>query len=435
MIGQKYEILVYFAWNFSKIGVVDLAFFIARRTARSAPGNRPGVMERIAVGAVAVSVAVMIVTLAVVMGFKREIAYRLSGLSAHAVVTDRRSVGALDAHPVLRTERLEELIASVPGYVAAAPYALCGGIVRTADAVEETVLKGVGPEYDLAFFGESLVAGELPRIGDTVRTKDVLLSRTMAERLALGVGDRVEMLFVGSDVAPRRDRFRISGIYASGMDEMDAAVALTDIRNVQRLSEWGPDEVTGYELRAADLDASGAFAAELGERLFYDDGDQTQNLSVVSLQELYPHVFDWLKAHDVNAAVIVAIMLAVAFFNMASALLILVFERVRMIGLLKALGMTDGGLRRLFLYRAAFVALRGAAWGNAVGLGLCFVQGAFHLVRLDAEGYLLSVVPVDVGWGWWLALNAGALAAVVALSVLPASAIASVKPEETIRYE
>ncbi len=219
------------------------------------------------------------------------------------------------------------------------------------------------------------------------------------------------------------------------MDEMDAAVALTDIRNVQRLSEWGPDEVTGYELRAADLDAAGAFAAELGERLFYDDGDETQNLSVVSLQELYPHVFDWLKAHDVNAAVIVAIMLAVAFFNMASALLILVFERVRMIGLLKALGMTDGGLRRLFLYRAAFVALRGAAWGNAVGLGLCFVQGAFHLVRLDAEGYLLSVVPVDVGWGWWLALNAGALAAVVALSVLPASAIASVKPEETIRYE
>ena len=435
MIGQKYEILVYFAWNFTKIGVVDLAFFIARRTARSAPGNRPGVMERIAVGAVAVSVAVMVVTLAVVMGFKREVAYRLSGLSAHAVVTDVRSVGTVAAHPVLRTERLEELIASVPGFVAAAPYALCGGVVRTDDAVEEALLKGVGPEYDLAFFGESLVAGALPRIGDTVRTKDVLLSRTMAERLALGAGDRVEMLFVGGDAAPRRDRFRISGIYASGMDEMDAALILTDIRNVQRLSDWAPDEVTGYELRTSGLDGAEAFAEELESRLFYDDAEETQNLSVASLQELYPHVFDWLKAHDVNAAVIIAIMLSVAFFNMASALLILVFERVRMIGLLKALGMTGGALRRLFLYRAAFVALRGAVWGNVAGLGLCFAQQAFHLVRLDAEGYLLSEVPVAVGWEWWLALNVGALAAAVALAVIPASAISSVKPDETMRYE
>ena len=414
---------------------MNLSFFIARRMARPSPENRPGVMERIAVVSVALGVAVMILALAVILGFKREVAAKMTGFAGHVAVTDVRGVGTLDAEPVVRSAHVEELIRTTEGFRAMAPYALRGGIVRTADAVEGIVLKGVDGSFDWRFFREWLTEGELPRVGDSVRTKDALLSRTLADRLRLGVGDRVEMLFVEPGELPRRDRFKVSGIYASGLEDMDGAVVLTDLRNVQRLAEWTPEKVSGYEILLDDLAGADAFAARLSDALLYDESDDTRNLVATSVMERYPNIFDWLRAHDVNGAVIVVIMLVVAFFNMASALMILVLERTRMIGLLKAFGMSDGPLRRIFLWRAAFITLRGLAWGNAAGVGLCLLQRATHLVKLDAEGYLLSEVPVALGWGWWLLLNAGFVAAIVALLVVPACVVSTVKPEETIRYE
>lgn len=414
---------------------MSLAFFIARRIARPAPGCKPGVMERIAVMSVALGIAVMILALAVIMGFKREVAHKMEGFAAHVSVTDVRGVDALDAEPVRRSARIEELIRTTEGFRTLAPYAVKGGIVRTPDAVGEVMLKGVERDYDWSCFREWLVEGELPRVGDSVRTKDILLSRSLADRMLLGVGDKVEMLFVDPGELPRRDRFKVAGIYASGMEEMDDAVVVTDLRNVQRLSDWSADEISGYEIRVRSLDEATAFARTLDRRLLYDDSDETANLVATSVTERYANIFDWLRAHDVNGAVIVIIMLVVAFFNMTSALLILVLERTRMIGLLKALGMASGQLRRIFLWRAAFVALRGLVWGNAVGLGLCLLQHWTHAVKLDSEGYLLSEVPVALDWGWWIALNAGFLAAIVALLVIPTSVVSRVKPEETIRYE
>ena len=403
---------------------MNLSFFIARRMARPSPENRPGVMERIAVVSVALGVAVMILALAVILGFKREVAAKMTGFAGHVAVTDVRGVGTLDAEPVVRSAHVEELIRTTEGFRAMAPYALRGGIVRTADAVEGIVLKGVDGSFDWRFFREWLTEGELPRVGDSVRTKDALLSRALAE-----------MLFVEPGELPRRDRFKVSGIYASGLEDMDGAVVLTDLRNVQRLAEWTPEKVSGYEILLDDLAGADAFAARLSDALLYDESDDTRNLVATSVMERYPNIFDWLRAHDVNGAVIVVIMLVVAFFNMASALMILVLERTRMIGLLKAFGMPDGQLRRIFLWRAAFITLRGLAWGNAAGVGLCLLQRATHLVKLDAEGYLLSEVPVALGWGWWLLLNAGFVAAIVALLVVPACVVSTVKPEEAIRYE
>lgn len=414
---------------------MNLEFFIARRTAASTPGNKPGVMVRIAVVSVALSVAVMILSLAVIMGFKREVTYKLTGFAAHAVVTDIRGVGTLDSEPVRRTEALERVIRGVEGFAAMHPYAVKGGIVKTPDAVQGVMLKGVDTAYDWSFFAGNLQEGALPRVGDSLRNKDLLISRRMADKLQLGVDDRVEMLFVEPGERPRRDRFRISGIYASGMDELDDVTALTDLRNVQRLAEWGADEISGYEVYTDDFAKVDVFSRRLGRTLLYDESDDTQNLAVSSVRELYPNIFDWLAAHDVNAAVIIGIMLVVAFFNMTSALLILVLERTRMIGLLKTLGMRNGALRRIFLYRAAFITLRGLLWGNAAGLLLCAIQKYFHVVKLSSEGYLLSEVPIALEWGWWLALNAGVVAVIVALLVLPTYILSSVKPEQTIRYE
>ena len=359
---------------------MNLSFFIARRMAQPAPGNKPGVMERIAVVSVALGMAVMILAMAVIMGFKREVARKMTGFAAHVAVTDIRGVNALDAQPVRRSAHVEELIRRTDGFVAMAPYAVKGGIVRTADAVGEVMLKGVEADYDWSYFREWLVAGELPRVGGEVRTKDILLSRTLADKLLLGVGDKVEMLFVEPGEMPRRDRFKVAGVYESGMEEMDGVVVVTDIRNVQRLSEWGPDEISGYEILTRSLAGADTFARTLGRTLLYDDAEDSENLAVTSVRERYANIFDWLKAHDVNAAVVIVIMLVVAFFNMTSALLILVLERTRMIGLLKALGMRE----RL---PAAHLPLAGVAGDPAgAGVGQCRRTGVVPRAEMDASG-------------------------------------------------
>ena len=236
-------------------------------------------------------------------------------------------------------------------------------------------------------------------------------------------------------MSPRRDRFKVSGIYATGMDEFDRSVAMTDLRNVQRLADWSSEEVSGYEVTLADFLQAEDFSRRLNDMLLDSDREAFWDLTARSAQERFPTVFDWLKTHDVNAAVILVIMVVVAVFNMATALLTLVLERTRMIGLLKTMGMNNASLRRIFLYRALMLILRGVVWGNAIGLGICLLQYYFHLIPLDPEGYMLSEVPVAFGVGWWLALNAGVVAVILTLLMLPASIISQVKPVEAIRYD
>lgn len=414
---------------------MNLEYFIARRLDRPSDGSRPGVMVRIAVVAVAVSVAVMILALSVIMGFKREITRKVVGFTAHAEVADIRSLRSLDVQSIRRGGEVERIIRSVDGFSSLSPYAVRGAIVRTDEGMQGVMLKGVDGAYDWSFLEGHLVAGALPRVGDSIRTKDVLIGRVVADELALGVGDRVEMLFVEPGEAPRRDRFRVSGIYDSGMEEMDRQVTMTDLRNVQRLSGWDADEISGYEVRVSEFSALDAFTRRLGHELLYSESEQTRNVAASSVRDRFPNIFDWLKAHDVNAAVIIVIMTVVALFNMTSALLILVLERTRMIGLLKAMGMTDRALQRIFLYRALGIVLRGLIWGNLVGLGMVFAQRTFHLVRLDAAGYLLSEVPVAFGWGWWLALNLGVAAVILLLLAVPAYIVSYIRPDESIRYQ
>lgn len=414
---------------------MSLEFQIARRMARPTEGRKRSVMERIAVISVALSLSVMILALAVVYGFKREIGASMSGFSSHVVVTDLRAMQRTDAQPIRMTPSLEAMLKADEGVLHMQRYARRGGIIRTADAVEGVMLKGVGAEYDWSHFERWLVEGALPRVGDSIRTKDLLLSKTLAEKLEVQVGDRVEMLFVEEGSTPYRDRFKIVGLYASGMEELDNTTIMTDLRNVQRLSMWEEDQISGYEIYSTSLAEGEALAARLDHQLLYDEEVEADNVTAFWVQDLYPQIFDWLKTHDVNAVVILVIMLVVAFFNMSAALLILVLERIRMIGVLKALGMQNGSLRKVFLYRATMIALRGFAWGNGIGLAICWLQDHFHLLKLDAEGYILSAVPIALEWGWWLLLNVGFAVAIILLMLLPTSVVATVKPDETMRYE
>ncbi|MDR2912053.1 MAG: FtsX-like permease family protein [Alistipes sp.] len=472
-----------------------------------------GVMVRIAVATVAVSLAVMIVAVAVIMGFRGEITGKIAAFTGHLRVQALDYGGSVESDPIELSAGLEAALADIPGVRSVAPYALQGGLMKPAEAPRGVVHKGVGAGYDLSFFAGCLVAGELPRIvaegdlggdgggsgadggdgsgggGGAVRHKDILISAAVARVLRLEVDDRVEMLFVSADRPPRRDRFRVCGLFSSGLGEMDDTFAITDIANVQRLNRWTAGQVAGYEVFLADVSDSdsglGAFlggvfggASEgdsdggLDGRGGVSDGDRADRsglkggqaglgrglqgldefeervveaarpydtgeppLMVRSVAGDFPQLFDWLATHDVNAAVIIAIMIVVALVSMTSALLIVVLERIRMIGILKTLGMRNGAVRRIFVMRAAVIVAWGLMFGNFFGIVGALAQGRWGFLKLDAEGYFLSQVPVALDWWWIIALNVGSMAVIVAAMILPTTIVSRVTPSESVRYQ
>lgn len=409
-------------------------WFIARRIS-SRRGGRNNIMVRIATLTVAVGMAVMILALAVVTGFRREVTAKLVGFGSHVRIVSLHSNASLETDPVRVDTALMESIARLPDFASIAPYAVKGGMIKTPDAIQGVALKGIGPDYALAFLRDHLVAGVLPAVGGPTRGKELLISANIARMLELEVDDRVEMLFISSSRPVRRDRFKVCGIYSTGMEELDDAMTFTDIRNVQRLNGWDAGQVTGYEVMTSDFGRLDEFAEAVYGAVF-DQADRTSDvLKVEDVVSLNPNTFDWLRAHNVNAAVIIVIMLLVAFLNMVSAMLIILLEKTSMIGLLKALGMRNRAVQHIFMLRSLAIVWRGVLWGNAVGSGLALLQRYTGLVRLDSTGYMLSRVPIHFGWDWWLALNAGVPLVMLFLMVIPARAVSAVRPERTMRYQ
>ena len=291
---------------------INTELFISRRIS-SRKGGRENIMVRIATLTVAVGMAVMILALAVVTGFKREVTAKLVGFGSHVRIVSLHSNASLETDPVTVDTALMESVARLPRFASVAPYAVKGGMIKTPEAIQGVALKGIGPDYDTAFLQEHLVVGSLPAVGGEVRSKELLVSANIARMLGLAVDDRVEMLFISSSRPVRRDRFKVCGIYSTGMEELDNAMTFTDIRNVQRLNGWNGEQVTGYEVMTTDFSRLDEFAEAVYGAVF-DNADRTSDvLKVEDIVSLNPNTFDWLRAHNVNAAVIIVIMLLVPF--------------------------------------------------------------------------------------------------------------------------
>ncbi len=414
---------------------LNTEFFIARRIS-SPEGGRRNVMVRIATLTVAVGMAVMIIALAVISGFKKDITDKLVGFGAHIrIVNLQGGANSFEMPPVTFDPALMEALGGIEGFGSAAPYAIKGGMIKTPDAIQGIALKGVGADYDMTFFGEALLEGALPEAGGAERKKDLLVSRALADMLQLKVGDRVEILFVGSSRPVRRDLFKVCGIYSSGLDEMDRVMTFTDIRNVQRLNGWAENQITGYEVMTSDFGDLARFGDDVYGVVFDFAGSSTDVLKVEDVVGMNPNTFDWLRAHDVNAAVVIIIMLLVALLNMISAMLIILLEKTSMIGTLKALGMTNGAVRRIFLIRSLRIVLTGMLWGNIAGVGICLIQKYTGLLKLDSTGYLVSEVPIDLGWEWLLPLDIGVPLVMALLLMIPAMVVSGIRPEKTIRFQ
>lgn len=413
-------------------------YMLAERTARYEKGSRSTVMMRLASVTVGLGIAVMIITLSVVAGFREQINGALRGMMADMTICDVSGFMRQESEAVVPSAEFVAEVGAIKGVRSVAPQVTLNGMAKSGDNVAGLQIKGIDTEYDTAWWQSVLLEGALPDLAAEHRGKELLLSEATARKLDVAVGDKVEMLFAVGDERPRRDRFKVSGIFRTGLEEMDLRMAVGDVRDVRRIAGWADDEVSGYDVMLAE----GVDAEVVSDEIFqiidrrYDAGDESVGSLVVnSIRERFPVVFDWLKAHSVNARVIIVIIMVVVLFNMAAAMLIMVLDRTAMIGSLKALGMRNRAIRRMFLYRAARLFAVGALWGNVVALALVGVQAVWHPVELNPSGYMLAELPVKVELWRVVLLNVGAMAVTVLTMLLPSAMIARISPSESLKYK
>lgn len=417
---------------------MKIEYMLAERTARYEKGSRSTVMMRLASVTVGLGIAVMIITLSVVAGFRQQINGALRGMMADMTICDVSGFMRQESEAVRPSEEFVREVGALRGVKSISPQVVLNGMAKSGDNVAGLQLKGIDAEYATEWWQSVIVEGSLPDVAAEHRGKELLLSEATAQKLDVAIGDKVEMLFAVGDERPRRDRFKVSGIYRTGLEEMDLRLAVADMRDVRRIAGWADDEVSGYDVMLDD----GADAEAVSDDIFqiidrrYDAGDESVGSLVVnSIRERFPVVYDWLKAHNINARVIIVIIMVVVLFNMAAAMLIMVLDRTAMIGSLKALGMRNGAIRRMFIYRAARLFVAGALWGNVVALVLVGVQAVWHPVELNPSGYMLTYLPVKVELWRVVLLNVGALAVTVVVMLLPSAMIARISPSESLKYK
>lgn len=411
---------------------MNTEFYIAQRLSRRDGGDKAGIMERVATVATAVSIAVIIITLSVVVGFKRDLAELISGATADVTITAPQSGGVVSSVGVPRSEAVERLLMD-ERIERKSRFTTKEGVLKSDDNIVGILLKGVDSLYNTHFYAERIVEGSLPALGGEPRKKEVMLSERVARRMDVGVGERIEMVFVDDKSGVLRDRFVVSGLYNTGVEFIDNSYAITDIRNVARL--YNEDITTGYDVWLREGVDAEHFAEDMDERmleLYFEEGI---NIEAFSMQRIFPHIFGWLATHDVTALVVVVIMIIVALLNMTTSLLIIVMERQRMIGQLRALGMRRSAVVRLFLFRALFILGRGVVWGAIMGLVLVMVQHLWNVIPLPSEGYLLDAVPTAMCWGWWIATIAGVVVTTLLFMLIPAAYSTRISPSVIMRYE
>lgn len=409
--------------------------FIARRLYKSEQGSRnvsrPAVF--IAQLGVALGLAVMLVTIAVSFGFKHEVRDKAVGFSSHLHISNYESAQSYEALPVAADSALWHTLTAMPEVSHVQRYATKAGLFRTDDDFMGYVLKGVGEDYDLSFYAQYLQEGELPQFSDSVASGKILISREIASKLQLGVGDRVDSYFLQGNMRARR--YTVAGIYQTGFSEYDRVFALTDLKAVQALNRWEPDQVTGVEVMLTGFDEVEPMNWELGSLLDRTQDSYGEQYFVQSVTDLNPGLFAWLDVLDMNVLLILVLMVGVAAFTMISGLLILIIERTQFIGVLKALGASNGMVRKTFLYLAMLIIGKGMLWGNVVGLALCALQKFTRLVTLNPQDYYLDCVPIEFNWPLIVTVNVVMFVLSVLILIVPSHLISRIYPTKAMRFE
>lgn len=412
--------------------MTDCKRFIASRLKGSSDGKLSATTGRIAAISVGISVAVMIAAISILAGFKDEIRKKATGFmgSVNLVMPGQSPVN--EQYPFSDSLSYIPEILEIPSVESVNPVAYRSGLVKTQDNIEGLYFKGVDSLYNLSFFKDCLYEGAVPDFTGRV-SNDIMISRRTAAKLGIKVGDALVAYFIGEPVKVRK--FTVCGLFDAQLEEVDTKFAVADIRQIRRLNDWEKSAASSIEVRlspSADIDRVEDKVREI-EAIHSSDADQP--LFVTSVKHIYGHLFDWLALLDLNVVMVLVLMIIVSGFNMISSALILLFEKISMIGLLKALGMTSKQVGGVFLYRSAAVLGKGFVWGNFVGIGLCLLQKWFHIIKLDPVNYFVSYVPIVMKPWQIVLLDVGAFAAILLIVSASSLFISKVSPDRTMRVD
>lgn len=414
---------------------MNLELFIARKIHFSKQGERQATPPaiRIAMIGIALGLAVMILSVAIVIGFKKEVRNKVIGFGSHIQITNFDNNSSYQTKPIAVSDSFLVALKERSGIRHVETFATKPGILKTETDFQGIVLKGVDRQYDWSFFQKNLKEGEVFQLDSAKRSSDVIISRYLSDLVGLKVGDSFLTYFVEEDVRARK--FHITGIYETGFADYDKLFVIADIRQVKRLNGWSDDQVSGVELLVDDYDQVDSLAENLYFELMDKQDREGNTYYVRSIKELNPMIFSWLEVLDINVVVILVLMLAVAGFTMISGLLIIILERTNMIGILKALGENNRSIRKIFLYVSFFLIGKGMLWGNVIGISLCLLQSYTHLIKLDSSIYYLDAVPVDLNVVSLALLNIGTLLVSMLMMLGPSYLITRISPAKSIRFE
>ena len=393
--------------------------------------SRPAI--RISILGVAIGLAVMIVSVSVVLGFKHTIRDKVAGFGSHITVGSFMTLQAGEQLPIQVNDSLMKALASTPGVKHVQRFAVAQGILKTDADFLGVMFKGIGPEYDTTFIHQNLVEGVIPAFSDTVSRQQILISKIIADQLQLHVGDRIFAYFIQDQIRLRR--YTVSGIYQTNLTAFDQNTCFTDLYSAIRLNGWEPDQMNGVEVAVNDFNR-----VDEVEDLYIDNVNRKvdaygETYSSQTIQDSNPQIFSWLELLDLNVWIILALMICVAAFTMISGLLIIILERTSMIGTLKALGAKNRTVRKTFLWFAVFIIGRGLLIGNILGIGLILLQHYTGLVKLDPTTYYVSTVPVELNIPLFLILNLATLALSILVLIGPSYLISRIHPAKSMRYE
>lgn len=406
---------------------MNLPLFIAKRITFNSKRTFSKLIVRIAILGIMLGLAVMILAVAIVKGFKSEIREKVRGFSGDIQITKLDLNTSFENSPFILSTEVMDKIRQETGIADVQAIATKNGIINSGDEIEGVVLKGVDKTYNWTYFKKILVSGRTIDFSDTLKSRSqILISKYTADRLNLKVGDDFLMYFIENSL--RKRKFQIAGIYDLGVEEVDKVFVIGDIALIRSLNNWNSLEVGGYELRVSKFDELEPVADKV-----YEDLDI--ELKSYTIKEYYPAIFEWLSLLDVNTQVILVLMIAVAVINMISALLIMILERTNMIGILKALGSSNWSVRKIFMYNAAYLIGLGLFLGNVLGIGLGLFQHYTHFFTLDQASYYISFVPVQLDFQDILLLNAGTLTISLFVLLIPSMLVTRISPLKAIRFK
>ena len=417
---------------------MNTELFIARKLffEKSNQGFLSQKVIRIALAGIALGLAVMIVSVAVITGFKRDIRNKVIGFGSHIQIVNYDSNSSYETKAITDQQPFLEELKSIHGIKSVYPFATKPGMIKTDEYFQGIVLKGLTSENNWDFLNANLTEGRIPSFADSVRSREVLISAQTAKMLNLKTGDEVVFYFINEDeISPRILQLTISGIYRTSLEDFDRIFVFGDIRQIQRLNNWNSNEISGFEIILDQFGQIENAEQQVRELVIRYREENSALLRTSSILREYPQIFDWLSVLDMNVWVILVLLSMVAGFNMISGLLVLILERSRMIGELKAMGAQNKSVRKIFLYLALFLTGRGMIWGNLAGITIILIQKYLQPIKLDPAIYYTDVVPVIISPLFLILLNAGSFIVIAGMLIFPSYLVSTISPDKTIRFD